>query len=96
MRFHDLSHTSTSLLIAQVVPLKNVSSLLGHSSITITADIYATALQSADKDAAEELEDFLNTKKNRLNARSFLLLCARHGRSLTGESPECGLIVPST
>ena len=22
--------------------------------------------------------------------------CARHGRSLTGESPECGLIVPST
>ena len=23
-------------------------------------------------------------------------MCARHGRSLTGESPECGLIVPST
>ncbi len=24
------------------------------------------------------------------------LLCAQHGRNLTGESPECGLIVPST
>lgn len=24
------------------------------------------------------------------------LWCAQHGRSLTGESPECGLIVPST
>ena len=23
-------------------------------------------------------------------------MCARHGRNLTGESPECGLIVPST
>ena len=22
--------------------------------------------------------------------------CAQHGRNLTGESPECGLIVPST
>ena len=23
-------------------------------------------------------------------------MCAQHGRNLTGESPECGLIVPST
>jgi len=26
----------------------------------------------------------------------FPSMCAQHGRNLTGESPECGLIVPST
>ncbi|BAE82597.1 tyrosine-type recombinase/integrase [Desulfitobacterium hafniense] len=62
IRFHDLRHTSASLLIAQGVPLKNVSSRLGHSSIAITADIYASALQSADKEAAQKLEDILNIK----------------------------------
>lgn len=63
IRFHDLRHTSASLLIAQGVPLKNVSSRLGHSSITITADIYAKALQSADKEAADKLENLLSIKK---------------------------------
>ena len=31
-----------------------------------------------------------------VNTRSSFFWCAQHGRSLTGESPECGLIVPST
>ena len=63
IRFHDLRHTSASLMISQGVSLKNVSSRLGHSSITITADIYTTALQSADKDAANKLENLFSVKK---------------------------------
>lgn len=63
IRFHDLRHTSASLLIAQGVPLKNVSSRLGHSSITITADIYSHALQSVDKEAARKLENLLSIQK---------------------------------
>jgi Site-specific recombinase XerD len=63
IRFHDVRHTSASLLIAQGVPLKNVSSRLGHSSITITADIYAHALQSVDVEAGQKLENLLNHSK---------------------------------
>ncbi|HWQ43808.1 MAG TPA: site-specific integrase [Desulfosporosinus sp.] len=63
IRFHDLRHTSASLMISQGVSLKNVSSRLGHSSITITADIYTTALQSADKEASNKLEDLFSIKK---------------------------------
>lgn len=40
IRFHDLRHSSASLLIAAGVPLKNVQEWLGHGSIVITADTY--------------------------------------------------------
>lgn len=40
LRFHDLRHTFATELIRRGVPLKTVSELLGHSSISITADIY--------------------------------------------------------
>lgn len=37
---HTLRHSAASTMIAGGVPLKVVSQILGHSSITITADIY--------------------------------------------------------
>ena len=40
MRFHDLRHTFGSHLIAAGVDLKTVSTLMGHSSISVTVDIY--------------------------------------------------------
>ena len=53
---HELRHSAASLLIAQGVPLKVVSELLGHSSITVTADIYAHVLAPAKDDAAAAME----------------------------------------
>lgn len=38
--FHDLRHTHASMLIAAGVPMKVISERLGHSSITITIDLY--------------------------------------------------------
>lgn len=55
IRFHDLRHLNATLLIAEGVPLKNVSKRLGHSNISTTADIYAHALRSVDQEAAEKL-----------------------------------------
>jgi len=54
IRFHDLRHTSASNLIRLGFSLKEVQEWLGHSSITITANIYAhleyeTKVQMADK-----------------------------------------------
>ena len=41
MRFHDLRHSCTSLLLANGVPLKHIQEWLGHSDFTTTANIYA-------------------------------------------------------
>ena len=44
-----------SLLVAQGVPLKAVSETLGHSSIRVTADIYAHLQEPAKAEAAEAM-----------------------------------------
>lgn len=59
MRFHSLRHLSATLLIALNVPLKNVSSRLGHADIRTTANIYGAALQSVDHQAADKMDSYL-------------------------------------
>lgn len=56
MRFHDLRHSAATLLLALGVPLKEVSEILGHSSINITADLYGHVLPDAQKNAALKVE----------------------------------------
>lgn len=63
IRFHDLRHTSATLLINQGVHAKIISERLGHSNITTTMNIYGHALKSADKAAAEKFENILPLKK---------------------------------
>lgn len=65
IRFHDLRHTSATLLINQGVHAKIISERLGHSNITTTMNIYGHALRSADQAAADKFESLfsLNTKK---------------------------------
>ena len=52
-RLHDLRHTSVSLMIQAGVPLALVSKRLGHSSISITSDVYGHLLEGAGREAAE-------------------------------------------
>lgn len=63
IKFHALRHTSATLLIAEGVPLKNVSSRLGHANTRTTADIYAHALRSVDQEAAEKLDKLFTGRK---------------------------------
>lgn len=44
VRFHDLRHTSASLLLGEGVPVPVVSQLLGHADSSITLRVYAHAL----------------------------------------------------
>jgi integrase len=41
---HEFRHTAASLMISSGVPLKQVSEALGHSSISVTADVYGHLL----------------------------------------------------
>ena len=58
-RFHDLRHTCASLLIQNGMPLKSVSQWLGHSSISITSDIYVHLTFQDKVKVAEEIEKIL-------------------------------------
>ena len=52
MRFHDLRHTHATLLIANGINMKTVSSRLGHSNISTTMNIYTHPLSDNDKKAS--------------------------------------------
>jgi integrase len=62
-RFHDLRHSCASLLIAQGVPLKTVSDILGHSSIQVTSDIYGHTLPDRKRDVTEQLGRMFEPEK---------------------------------
>jgi integrase len=51
-RTHDLRHTAATLLLAQRVNPKVVSEMLGHSTVSITLDIYSHVLPDMQQDAA--------------------------------------------
>jgi integrase len=54
-RFHATRHTAATLLHDQGVPLEVISTLLGHASLAITADVYTRIGVAAQRHAAEQL-----------------------------------------
>jgi integrase len=54
IRLHDLRHGAASLALAAGADLKVVQDMLGHSSIVLTADTYASVLPDIARKAAEE------------------------------------------
>lgn len=56
VRFHDLRHTTATLLVEAGVPLKIISAILGHSSVSVTGDIYAHAVDETVREAVGRLK----------------------------------------
>ena len=56
IRFHDLRHTYASLLIEQGENIKYIQSQLGHSSPTVTLNVYAHLMKPVNQEAACRLE----------------------------------------
>jgi len=52
VRFHDLRHSYASILIEQGENLKYIQSQLGHSSPTVTLNVYAHLMKPANQEAA--------------------------------------------
>ena len=60
VRFHDLRHSAASLLIAEGVELVEVSMLLGHSELRVTADPYSHLQKQTAARAARHMDAVLN------------------------------------
>ena len=56
IRFHDLRHTFASMLIEQGENIKYIQSQLGHSTPTVTLNVYAHLMKSENQEAAVRLE----------------------------------------
>jgi integrase len=56
IRCHDLRHTAATLQLAAGVPLAVISRTLGHSTIAITADIYAAVTPDLRREAAAAMD----------------------------------------
>jgi integrase len=59
IRFHDLRHTYASLLIEQGENIKYIQTQLGHSSPTVTLNVYAHLMNQFNHDVACRLEKTL-------------------------------------
>ncbi|MFC2043129.1 tyrosine-type recombinase/integrase [Chloroflexota bacterium] len=59
MRFHDLRHTSATLLLQAGVHPKVVQERLGHSRISMTLDTYSHVVPSMQEEAANQLQAIL-------------------------------------
>jgi integrase len=57
LRFHDLRHTYASLLIEQGENIKYIQAQLGHSSPTVTLNVYAHLMKDRNPEAACRLEN---------------------------------------
>lgn len=65
IRFHDLRHTSATLLLAAGVHPKVVQERLGHSQISVTLDTYSHILPSMQVEAAARLDQVLRSPAHR-------------------------------
>jgi integrase len=59
IRWHDLRHTKASLMIEQKENLKYIQTQLGHSSPTVTLNVYAHLLNPINQEAACRYENLI-------------------------------------
>jgi len=62
IRFHDLRHTTASLLLEKNVHPKIVSELLGHSTVTLTLNTYSHIINPMSGVAADAMDEIVGQK----------------------------------
>jgi integrase len=68
MRFHDLRHTAATLLLGEGVHPKVVSEMLGHSTITVTLDLYSHVTPTMQQQAADAIDVLFGRQEGRHSA----------------------------
>lgn len=59
IRLHDLRHTNATLMLQSNIAPKIASNRLGHSTITITMDLYSHVLTDMEEETAKKLDEIL-------------------------------------
>ena len=59
-KFHDLRHTSASLMLNNGVDVLVASKRLGHAKPSITLDVYGHLLNTAQNDVANKIEEIIS------------------------------------
>jgi integrase len=59
VRFHDLRHSTATLLLVQGVAPRVVMEILGHSQIATTMNIYTAVVPELQREAAARMDDLL-------------------------------------
>jgi integrase len=62
IRFHDVRHSTGTILLAEGVPARYITELLGHSQVSFTMQTYADVLPEAQKSVATKMDGVLNPK----------------------------------
>ena len=70
MHFHDLRHSAATILLSMNVHPKVVQELLGHSSITITMDLYSHVLPSMQQEVIDKMGDAFQLLGNIVEEKS--------------------------
>jgi integrase len=60
IRFHDLRHTATTLLLQQGIRPKVLQEHLDHSNISMTMDIYSHVMPSMQDEAADKIDELIS------------------------------------
>ncbi|MGW2063482.1 tyrosine-type recombinase/integrase [Streptomyces sp. NPDC001937] len=82
IRFHDLRHSTATLLLEQGVELVVIKELLGHAHIGVTATVYAHVRLRLQRDAIDTLSTALDRPVNDESTRDD-----------DGDPPLCGATV---
>jgi integrase len=69
IRFHDLRHTSATILLSAGVHPKVVQERLGHAQISVTLDIYSHVLPGMQREAAAKFDELLAVKPKQTKKR---------------------------
>ena len=59
IRFHDLRHTTATLLLAQGVDARTIMETLGHSQVSLTLNTYSHVLPALQEAAADKIDAIL-------------------------------------
>jgi integrase len=63
MRLYDLRHSAATLLLSAGVHVKVASEMLGHSTATLTLDVYSHVLEGMQAEAAATMERLLGKQQ---------------------------------
>jgi integrase len=69
LRFHDLRHRATTLLLAQGVHPRYIMELLGHSTISLTMNTFGHVLEEMKKETARQTDAVFNLSADQLPIR---------------------------